>query len=139
MIDHAHRYKIFLETLSPQTLNNLSEYVTEGVHFKDPFNDVTDIQSMERIFRDMFDTVENVKFTVLQIMQEQDRCLMEWRFEGRFRGKDWSFDGTSAIAFSEDGRVRSHIDYWDASSDFYQHLPIVGTLIRWIKKRVAVR
>ena len=138
MTDHAARYKTSLESLSPQTLENLSDYVVPSVRFKDPFNDVTGIEPMQRILKDMFDQVENVKFTVRQIMSDGNRCLMEWRFEGRLRGKDWSFDGTSSIVFSGDGRVQSHIDYWDAAENFHQHLPVIGSVIRWINGRVAV-
>ena len=138
MTDPATRYKTYLEALSPQTLKRLSDHVVPTVRFKDPFNDVTGIDPMERIFKDMFDNVENVKFTVHQVMSNGDRCLMEWRFEGRLRGKAWAFEGTSSLIFADDGRVQSHIDYWDAAGDFYQHLPLIGPVIRWLKRRVAV-
>ena len=34
------RYRRYLETLTPETLKAISDYVTEDVRFKDPFNDV---------------------------------------------------------------------------------------------------
>jgi hypothetical protein len=36
---------------------------------------------------------------------------------------------------AEDGRVQDHRDYWDAAEELYEKLPVVGGLMRWLKKR----
>jgi len=30
-----------------------------------------------------------------------------------------------------------HRDYWDAAEELYEHLPLVGSLLRWLKRRIA--
>jgi hypothetical protein len=32
-------------------------------------------------------------------------------------------------------RVAVHRDYWDAAEELYEKLPVVGSLMRWLKKR----
>jgi hypothetical protein len=32
-------------------------------------------------------------------------------------------------------RVAVHRDYWDAAEELYEKLPVVGGLMRWLKKR----
>ena len=41
------------------------------------------------------------------------------------------------MAFDGDGRVLSHLDHWDAGGQFYARLPVLGTLIRLVKRRLA--
>ncbi len=137
MTPRAERYKTYLETLTPETLENLSNNVSETVHFKDPFNDVRGAENMHRVFQHMFENLDDIKFRVHHTIEQGDLCMMEWRFESRLRGQKWAFDGVSSLVFSDDGRVQSHIDYWDAATHFYERLPLIGAVIRWIRRRVA--
>jgi steroid Delta-isomerase len=138
MIARCERYLSYLETLTPEKLVSLPNYVTDDVRFKDPFNDVTGIDAMRRVFDHMFRNVKDIRFSVRHVLGDQDYCLMTWRFQGMLRGKPWAFDGTSMIRFAPDGRVAEHIDYWDAASEFYQRLPVIGPMISWVRRRLAV-
>lgn len=138
MTARFERYLSYLETLTPEKLVSLPDYVTHDVRFKDPFNDVTGIDAMRRVFDHMFRSVGDIRFDVRQALSDHDYCLMVWRFQGVLRGKPWSFDGTSVIRLSPDGRVAEHIDYWDTASEFYPRLPVIGPLISWVHRRLAV-
>ncbi len=32
-------------------------------------------------------------------------------------------------------RVAEHRDYWDAAEELYEKMPVVGSLMRWLKRR----
>jgi steroid Delta-isomerase len=134
----CERYRRYLETLTPTTLARLPEYVTGDVRFKDPFNDVTGAAAMERVFRHMFENVGDIRFNVQLALSGGGCCLMSWRFQGTLRGKPWSFDGASVIRFAPDGRVSEHVDHWDAASALYRRLPVIGSLVAWVRGRLAV-
>lgn len=138
MNDAHQNYRRFLETLTPETLERLGDFVSDDVRFADPFNDVRGVEAMSQVFRHMFDTVSEIRFSVHRIFGDSTVCMMEWRFEGRLQGTDWSFPGTSVIEFEEDGRVRSHVDYWDAGTNFYERLPVIGWLLGAIRRRIAI-
>ncbi|MEC8774389.1 MAG: nuclear transport factor 2 family protein [Pseudomonadota bacterium] len=132
------RYRRYLEDLSSATLGDLETYVTADVRFKDPFNDVRGVDAMRRIFQHMFENVQDVKFRAQDMASEGPMCLMSWHFEGKLRGNTWAFDGASIIRFAEDGRVTEHIDHWDAGGAFYERLPIIGLLLAFLRRRLAV-
>jgi len=132
------RYRDFLETLTPRSLERLEDHVSPDVHFADPFNDVRGAAAMRRIFRHMFANIPDVRFQVHHLMRQGDVCLMTWRFSGTLRGRDWSFDGSSLVRFAPDGRVAAHIDYWDAARNFYERLPLLGAVLRRLRRRIAV-
>ena len=132
------RYRMYLETLTFESLLVISTYVTENVHFKDPFNETCGVVAMSQVFRHMFENVQGIKFEIYEMLAEGSVCLMAWRFEGRLSGKPWSFDGTSVIRFSEDGRVSEHIDHWDSGRNFYERLPFIGWLLATLRHHFSV-
>jgi len=139
MTQTLERYCRFLETLTPDTLKSLPDYVTADVRFKDPFNDVRGADTMMRVFRHMFVHVGEIRFQVDNAAMDGDTGFLKWRFSGLLRGKPWTFEGASVLRFSADGRVAEHVDHWDAARDFYEHLPLLGWLLSGIRNRLATR
>ncbi len=44
--------------------------------------------------------------------------------------------GMSQLRFDEDGKVIFHQDYWDSTSGVFEHLPVVGGPLRWLRARM---
>ncbi len=136
-------YVRFFETLTPETLDGLHGHVTPDVHFKDPFNDVTGIDAMKAIFEHMFKKVEEPVFRVThqaQSAEDDTVWFLQWRLTGRLPtllGGDWDVVGMSEIQLAPDGRVAAHIDYWDAGRHFYELLPVIGPIIRLLRRRAG--
>jgi hypothetical protein len=66
-------------------------------------------------------------------------AYLRWTFAFRPKGRAavWTIEGMSEVAFDADGRALSHVDHWDAGGQFYARLPVLGTLIRLVKRRLA--
>ena len=46
------------------------------------------------------------------------------------------FAPTSTVStHSVDGRIVMHRDYWDVAEELYEKLPLIGALMRWLKRR----
>jgi len=43
----------------------------------------------------------------------------------------------SLITFDTEGRVSSHIDYWDSADAFYTRIPLLGSVIRSIRQPIS--
>lgn len=140
-LDALRRYATAFEELQPETVASLDAVMADKVRFVDPFNDVTGIEIVKRLFDDMFENLEDARFKVLHAAIDDiqtDTGLLGWELNARFRGKPYRVTGMSEVQFASDGRVSQHIDHWDAARQFYEHLPIVGWLLRGIRKRLKV-
>ena len=138
----TQRVVAFFETLAPSSLQRIGEIYRDDASFKDPFNAVSGVESIRGIFQHMFETTESPRFTVLDAIDDGDRCFLTWNFRFRSRGRgarDWAIHGASRIEFDRAGRIRHHRDYWDAAEEFYEELPWIGALLRSIKRRVRAR
>jgi len=128
----------FFEQLKAEDVAWLGRHYTEQAFFKDPFNEVHDLAGVQRIFAHMFEGLEAPRFEVLEAIAEDDQCFLSWNFLFRLKGRgtERRIHGSSHLRFASDGRVAYHRDYWDAAEEFYEHLPLLGGLLRWIKRRL---
>ncbi len=129
----------WFEHLTPASVQELSKYYAADARFKDPFNDVTGVPAMEAIFVHMFEALIAPRFVVTGRVAQGMQCFLTWEFRFGFRnfhqGREQVILGASHLVFDATGKVRLHRDYWDAAEELYEKLPLVGGLMRWLKRR----
>lgn len=129
----------FFEKLQPQDLPRLSELYAADARFKDPFNEVQGLSAIERIFAHMFESLDSPHFVVTERIMQGTQCFLVWDFRFRFKRFDttrWqTVRGGTHLVFNDAGLVTLHRDYWDAAEELYEKLPMVGGLMRWLKRR----
>ncbi|WNJ99445.1 nuclear transport factor 2 family protein [Thalassospiraceae bacterium LMO-JJ14] len=131
-------YCDYLQRMDGTNVGELTDHVSPGVHFKDPFNDVHGAGAMRAVFIDMFEHLHDPDFTIHHRMNDGDICVIVWTLSGRLMNRDWSVDGASQLRFDQQGMLSEHIDHWDAASGLYEKIPAVGWFIRYLRKRLEV-
>jgi hypothetical protein len=130
----------YFESLSPDSVAQLGTLYAPAARFTDPFNDVTGLPAIERIFAHMFVALKHPRFVVTEQVVQGQQCFLTWEFRFAFKsykpGVEQVILGASHLKFSPEGLVTLHRDYWDAAQELYEKLPLVGSLMRWLKKRV---
>ncbi|MDI1272067.1 nuclear transport factor 2 family protein [Polaromonas sp.] len=131
----------FFETLSPASVARMGEFYAVDTWFKDPFNEVQGLAQVQRIFNHMYVALERPRFVVTAQVVDGLQCFLTWNFEFYFRRRGpqqlQTIRGASHISFNEAGLVTRHRDYWDAAEELYEKLPLLGSLMRWLKKRAG--
>lgn len=127
------------ENLSPADVARLGEFYAQDARFKDPFNDVRGVPAIQAIFAHMFVALERPRFIVTGRVVQGSQCFLTWDFVFAFKnfhkGVSQTVHGASHLVLDGQGRVALHRDYWDAAEEMYEKLPVVGALMRWLKKR----
>ncbi len=137
----VQRLALAYEQLTAETLEQLLQCYAPDAHFRDPFNDVRGVQSIGDVFRHMFRTLAQPRFTVLQCQQQEGEAFLLWRLDYRLRAwrpaRARCIRGATHVRFDSQGRVLLHRDYWDAAEELYETLPLLGPLMRWLRARMA--
>jgi len=127
------------QTLTPAAVEALDTLYAPDARFKDPFNDVRGLPEIQRIFRHMHVALENPRFVITERIEQGPQCFLTWEFRFRFkrfkRGQEQCILGGSHLVLSDEGRITLHRDYWDAAEELYEKLPVVGSLMRWLKRQ----
>jgi len=129
----------FFEAVSPDNLDRLGEFYHPQARFKDPFNDVIGIPAIQHIFAHMFVQLVQPRFVVTNQVLQGQQCFLTWEFQFGFKGfktgQTQTILGATQLVLNEAGLITLHRDYWDAAEELYEKLPVLGGLMRWLKRR----
>ena len=137
--DAVTRVIAFFENLSPADVATIGQFYAPQARFKDPFNEVQGVPAIQGIFAHMFEALEQPRFVVTGRVVQGQQCFLTWDFLFAFKdfhkGVTQTVRGASHLVLDEQGLVNLHRDYWDAAEELYEKLPVVGALMRWLKRR----
>jgi hypothetical protein len=129
----------YFEKLTPESVAQLPNIYDAQARFKDPFNEVQGLAEIERIFRHMYVALDGPHFVITGQLVDGAQAFLTWEFRFRFKRFDTQtlqvVRGGSHVVFNDQGLVTLHRDYWDAAEELYEKLPLVGGVMRWLKKR----
>lgn len=136
------RFTGLYSTLTLGNLEQLAAIYDAKASFKDPFNEIQGPAQIRKIFEHMFTALNEPKFTISQCIAQGNDCFLIWDFTFYFKStqpdKKQTIHGASHVIFNEKGMVSYHRDYWDVAEELYEKFPLLGGLLRWIKRRLAV-
>jgi steroid Delta-isomerase len=135
----AQNIKTAFETLSPATLPALVALYAVDARFVDPFNDVHGRSAVQAIFAHMFEQVGEPRFTVTCVIDSVSNVFMRWDFTFIARGKPQHIHGATHFELNDSGLITLHRDYWDAAQELYEKIPVLGSVLRWIRSQLAVK
>ncbi len=139
--ERAAAYIAFLEALTAERLPELSAYLAPQARFADPFNDVTGREAVIRVFAKIFEDLTEVDFAGRDLACGEAACFFAWRLRGRLRrsGKPIAFEGVTELRLDAEGRIAAHIDHWDAASQLYARVPVLGSLLAVLRRRLSAK
>jgi len=130
----------FYENLSLADVECLGNFYASDAYFKDPFNEVYGVEAIQLIFRHMFKQLEAPRFRICERIVDADgRAVLIWEFWFRssLLGGEQVLRGASHLRFNGEGKVCLHRDYWDASEELYAKIPVLGGLVRLLRRHLA--
>lgn len=134
----------FLDTyqrLNRDNLDLLDAMYSEDVRFSDPAHSLTGLTALRAYFTELYANVEHITFDFADPHSSGNQVYVQWRMRLRHprlnRGAEVVVPGVSCLHFADDGRVDDHRDYFDLGLLLYEQLPLLGPLVRAVKRRFA--
>ena len=127
------------ENLELNTIDRLLALYDAQAFFKDPFNEVIGKPAIERIFTHMFDQVDQPRFIVTRYMAMDTEISLTWEFFFNFKNapkEQQVIKGCTWLTLNQGLLITEHRDYWDAAEELYEKIPVIGGLMRFLKKRL---
>ena len=131
----------FFEHITPSDVARIGEIYSVDAYFRDPFNEVRGIDAIARVYAHMFEQLDDCRFVITETVADGERAFFVWDFT--FRIRRWrprrllTIHGTSLIKLTADGKVGYHRDYWDAAEELYARLPLIGPVVRFLRRSLA--
>lgn len=135
-----NRFKSFYSELMSPEWAQLDDIYVENVRFRDPVHTIEGRAVLYRYLVDLCANVQTCRFEYLDEVIESNKAYIKWdmifshpRVNG---GRTITVRGVSQIAFDEQG-IFYHEDFYDMGVMLYENIPVMGSCIRWLKRRLA--
>jgi steroid Delta-isomerase len=135
------RIVAFFEGIAPADVARIGEFYAADAYFRDPFNEVRGVAAIARVYAHMFTQLDECRFVITETIAEGESALLIWDFT--FRSRRWrprevqAIHGATHLKLSGDGKIAYHRDYWDAAGELYAKLPLIGPVLRFLRRTLA--
>ncbi|OBT15933.1 transcriptional regulator [Vibrio sp. UCD-FRSSP16_10] len=128
------------QRLNKNTLDSLKQIYHPDVVFEDAAHQLNGWQALSDYFEQLYRNVAACRFDIQSTHQAGEVGFIIWIMRLRHPklkgGKEVAVRGISHIEFFE-GKIIHHRDYFDMGEMLYEQLPVLGSLIKAIKKRLG--
>ena len=128
--NYINNYLNLFSNLNKENIKKFDDLVVKDIIFIDPFNNIKGLDNFKNIFYHMFDTVEEPKFDILDYAQNKDHIFLKWKMTFYAFKALQTIEGMSDITLNKEGKVISHLDYWDSLNGIFIKLPFLGFLYK---------
>ena len=128
--NYINNYLNLFSNLNKENIKKFDDVVVKDIIFIDPFNNIKGLDNFKNIFYHMFDTVEEPKFDIVDYAQNKDHIFLKWKMTFYAFKASQTIEGMSDITLNKEGKVISHLDYWDSLNGIFIKLPFLGFLYK---------
>ena len=128
--NYIKNYLNLFSNLNKDNIKKFDDLVVKDIIFIDPFNNIKGLDNFKNIFYHMFDTVEEPKFDIVDYAQNKDHIFLKWKMTFYAFKSSQTIEGMSDITLNKEGKVVSHLDYWDSLNGIFIKLPFLGFLYK---------
>lgn len=135
-------FTTFLSELgAPQTGYRASQLYAPDLHFSDALLLTQDRDRVVEHFQGLVDAGTAVQVDILQTLVRGADVYLVWSMQAEFTPVRTPVVsetiGITHLRFDDAGRVVLHQDFWDTGLGFYQHIPVLGRVVKSINRRFS--
>jgi hypothetical protein len=136
----VERFQRFFGHLNEENARTLTrETYAENVFFFDTLKEINSLPELEEYFVETAHNTESVRAEVVDWARSGSDFYVRWTMEIQLkkfrRGETLRSVGMTHLRFNEEGKIILHHDFWDSTRGFYQHVPVLGGILRSIQAR----
>ena len=137
--DAIGRFDAFFADVTVESIHSrIDGFYAPEVYFNDTLKTLRGREAVKEYFLRMPQHTEFVRGKTLDHSRSGANYYVRWILDVRYKGAKETVRtmGVTLLRFDESGRVVLHQDFWDSSAGFYEHLPVLGGVVRWIKSKI---
>lgn len=127
------------QALNKDNLIKLDDIYHQNIIFIDAVHQIEGIDQLHHYFRNLYQNLSACQFEIEQVISDKGQATVIWTMSFAHKkiksGANIKVNGCSHLKF--DTKIYYHRDYLDMGQMLYEHLPLLGRVVKFIKKRVS--
>ena len=135
-----NQFKDIYQTLDKTNIDTIESIYADNILFSDPFHQVKGLPQLKKYFFELYLNVESIDFEFGESISQGDSFFIQWTMKLTHpklnNKKPFDVPGATYLKVNSNSEIIYHRDYFDAGVMLYERLPLFGSLIRWIKRKI---
>ncbi len=126
-------------SLATGNTSELGPLYSEDVYFEDPSHGIQGKAALLERFHHLYSKVDSCNFKFHQTLDTGGEIFLAWTMILRQRGQSGEVIRVEGASFLKvrNNRIYYHRDYFDLGAFVYENVPMLGSIIKRIKQRLA--
>jgi hypothetical protein len=128
----------FADLTRPDTGERMAALYAAEVYFNDTLVTLTTGSEVADYMGATGEKLDTSRVVIDQVLRDGVDVYVRWRMDFATSAFGMKIDsesiGMTHLRFDDDGRVVLHQDFWDAAGGLYEHLPLIGAVVRTAKR-----
>ena len=131
------KFKGYFTELNLDDISVLNEIYSDKVLFKDPIHEINGIENLKSYFKKLNENLIQGSFLFTDETIIDNKAYLSWEMKLKLKKpkKNVKASGISVLTFEQ--KITKQRDYFDAGELFYENIPLLGGIIRLLKKKIA--
>lgn len=133
------RFSDFYQELNLQSVGMLENIYDENVVFEDPVGKHAGLTTVKKYFTELLNNTSKCEFDIKHIEKGSSDIFVQWEMFYQHpkvgNKKTIAVPGMSHLKTNGE-RITFQKDYYDMGSMIYEHLPLIGRIIKFIKNKM---
>ncbi|MBT8333626.1 MAG: nuclear transport factor 2 family protein [Desulfobacterales bacterium] len=129
------------EKLDAENLHLLDHLYSDDISFIDPAHKIEGLAALKKYFFELYQNVSSINFSFYHHQQQDNNAYIQWQMNLRHprlnRNQEIIVPGISYLHYNQLGKVSLHRDYFDLGAMLYEQLPLLGSIIKAVKRRLG--
>lgn len=134
------QFKSTYENMNASNIESIEQLYADEIQFTDPFHCITGLDALKTYFEELYQNVESVQFKFGDCLNQNNCFFIEWHMTVRHpklnKAQPIEVPGATLFKVNETEKVIYHRDYFDAGVMLYEHIPLLGRIIKWVKQKI---
>ena len=117
---------------------DLSRFYRDDLQFRDPLHELQGLTVVQRYFAEMREGLTRCEFEFEEACVAANSACLPWHMHYAHRslngGEVMTLRGCSLLKY--DDLIYYHEDFYDLGAMVYERVPLLGALVRGVKKRI---
>lgn len=141
MASNLDNSKAFFDNLSKDQLQLVDQFYDKDVVFQDPIHQLNGAAAVKQYYAKLYENVDSIRFEFGAGIESGNIMSLPWKMLLKTpainKGRQISVDGVSVITFNSAGQAIHHRDYFDMGEFVYERVPVLGSIITFIKGKMS--
>ncbi len=136
-IETIEKFKAYFRQLKFDDDTALNEIYSDNVIFIDPIHRINGIENLKSYFKKLDSNLMEGSFQFTNESIIDTTAYLQWEMNLQLKRPKKNVKASGISVLTLEQKIIKHRDYFDAGELFYENIPVLGSVILFLKKKIA--